>query len=702
MAAPREHVAAAAAASSAGTASTAARPTSSCPTLFQDNHVGAAAAHARRRLPPQRGPRRPRDRVPRRPARRSSRDQPFFLYFATGACHSPHHAPPEWIERYRGQFDDGLGRVARARRSPASRRSGLLPAGHRSCRPARRGCPRGTTSSPRTSRSRRGSWSASPRFLSHADAQIGRVLDVHRGARRARQHARRARVRQRRERRGRRARLDQRRPPLERHPGRAHASCAPASTSSADRPRTTTTRGAGRWPATRRSGAGSARCTRAASPTRASCTGRDGVAGRGEIRHQFAHAIDVLPTILELIGIDAARRDRRRRAAPDRGHELRLPARRRADAPERHDHAVLRDARQPRRSTTTGWKAVTFKPLGRDVRRRPRPRRAVRRRRVGAVPRGRGPLGVRRPRRRRSPTSSPSWSTCGGRRRARYQVLPLDNRPLAVMLPRDRAGTSSASRYVYLAGRRAGARDRDRERPEPHAPDHRRRRGRRGRDPAKACCSRWARVLGGWSFHVDDGRLRYVHNLYGKERYTVVVRHGHRAPVRTRSRSSSPRPTSTPGTGHAVVDGAVVGEGEIPHVTPARYSAPAAGLTLRLGAGPADRRRLRRAVPVHRRLVAPRGCRRERLRDRRPANAVRRDHGGAVIRRGLSRWGRTARRGSARRARRGRRADRSRRRRTPAEPQTYAVASGSSAGGEVVRRQPARRTRADAGGASRV
>ena len=32
---------------------------------------------------------------------------PFFLYFATGACHSPHHAPAEWIERYKGRFAKG-------------------------------------------------------------------------------------------------------------------------------------------------------------------------------------------------------------------------------------------------------------------------------------------------------------------------------------------------------------------------------------------------------------------------------------------------------------------------------------------------------------------------------------------------------------------------------------------------------------------
>ena len=34
-------------------------------------------------------------------------DKPFFLYYAPGACHAPHHAPKEWIERFRGRFDMG-------------------------------------------------------------------------------------------------------------------------------------------------------------------------------------------------------------------------------------------------------------------------------------------------------------------------------------------------------------------------------------------------------------------------------------------------------------------------------------------------------------------------------------------------------------------------------------------------------------------
>lgn len=37
----------------------------------------------------------------------SSPNKPFFLYFATGVAHAPHHAPREWRDRYRGRFDRG-------------------------------------------------------------------------------------------------------------------------------------------------------------------------------------------------------------------------------------------------------------------------------------------------------------------------------------------------------------------------------------------------------------------------------------------------------------------------------------------------------------------------------------------------------------------------------------------------------------------
>jgi len=34
-------------------------------------------------------------------------DRPFFVYFAPGATHAPHHVPQEWIARWKGKFDMG-------------------------------------------------------------------------------------------------------------------------------------------------------------------------------------------------------------------------------------------------------------------------------------------------------------------------------------------------------------------------------------------------------------------------------------------------------------------------------------------------------------------------------------------------------------------------------------------------------------------
>ena len=34
-------------------------------------------------------------------------DKPFFIYFAPGATHAPHHVPKEWANKYKGKFDGG-------------------------------------------------------------------------------------------------------------------------------------------------------------------------------------------------------------------------------------------------------------------------------------------------------------------------------------------------------------------------------------------------------------------------------------------------------------------------------------------------------------------------------------------------------------------------------------------------------------------
>jgi arylsulfatase A-like enzyme len=38
-------------------------------------------------------------------------DKPFFMYFAPGATHAPHHVPKEWIDKYKGRFDQGWDKV---------------------------------------------------------------------------------------------------------------------------------------------------------------------------------------------------------------------------------------------------------------------------------------------------------------------------------------------------------------------------------------------------------------------------------------------------------------------------------------------------------------------------------------------------------------------------------------------------------------
>ena len=54
-------------------------------------------------------------------------DKPFFVYFAPGATHAPHHVPREWIDKYAGQFDDGWD-VQRERTFARQKELGVIPA----------------------------------------------------------------------------------------------------------------------------------------------------------------------------------------------------------------------------------------------------------------------------------------------------------------------------------------------------------------------------------------------------------------------------------------------------------------------------------------------------------------------------------------------------------------------------------------------
>ncbi|WP_162942155.1 arylsulfatase [Desertimonas flava] len=108
--------------------------------------------------------------------RSASPHRPFFLYLAYGACHGPHQVPPPYRDTHAGRFDDGWDetRLRWYRRQLAD---GIIPAGTQ-LPPANPGLP---------------SWDDVPAehrplfaryqelfagFLQHTDAQIGRLIDA--------------------------------------------------------------------------------------------------------------------------------------------------------------------------------------------------------------------------------------------------------------------------------------------------------------------------------------------------------------------------------------------------------------------------------------------------------------------------------------------------------------------------------------------
>ena len=57
-----------------------------------------------------------------------SPDKPFFMYYAPGATHAPHHVPKEWIEKYKGKFDQGWDKI-RELTLERQIKMGIVPAG---------------------------------------------------------------------------------------------------------------------------------------------------------------------------------------------------------------------------------------------------------------------------------------------------------------------------------------------------------------------------------------------------------------------------------------------------------------------------------------------------------------------------------------------------------------------------------------------
>jgi len=107
----------------------------------------------------------------------SAPSAPFMMYLAFGACHWPHQAPREYIDRFKGKYDAGWD-VARQRRLDAQAKMGIVPAGTRLA-------PRNDDVLPWDDVQRDDAVvSLSTRlqeayagFMAHTDDQIGRLLD---------------------------------------------------------------------------------------------------------------------------------------------------------------------------------------------------------------------------------------------------------------------------------------------------------------------------------------------------------------------------------------------------------------------------------------------------------------------------------------------------------------------------------------------
>lgn len=104
-----------------------------------------------------------------------SPDKPFFLYFAPGATHAPHHVPQQWAERYRGRFDDGWD-VLRERIFARQKELGVVPADAELTR-RHDAIPAWDEMDERLLPVLRRQMENYAGFLEHTDHQVGRVVE---------------------------------------------------------------------------------------------------------------------------------------------------------------------------------------------------------------------------------------------------------------------------------------------------------------------------------------------------------------------------------------------------------------------------------------------------------------------------------------------------------------------------------------------
>lgn len=101
-------------------------------------------------------------------------DKPFFAYYTPGTAHAPHHAPKDWIAKFKGQFDQGWDKV-REETFARQKKMGIIPA-DAVLTPRPKEIPAWDSLSADQKRLFSRMMEVYAAALAHADYQIGRVI----------------------------------------------------------------------------------------------------------------------------------------------------------------------------------------------------------------------------------------------------------------------------------------------------------------------------------------------------------------------------------------------------------------------------------------------------------------------------------------------------------------------------------------------
>jgi arylsulfatase len=103
-------------------------------------------------------------------------DKPFLAYYATGTAHAPHHAPKEWIAKFKGKFDQGWDKV-REETLARQKALGVVPANAKLTERSA-GIPAWESLNADQKKVYAHMMEVYAAALSHADNQMGRILDT--------------------------------------------------------------------------------------------------------------------------------------------------------------------------------------------------------------------------------------------------------------------------------------------------------------------------------------------------------------------------------------------------------------------------------------------------------------------------------------------------------------------------------------------